>query len=852
LKIEDLKFQIARAAALRFDTPACLRAARIRDAGFVAKRMECAELAPAFSAPHRSIAGASSTHSIRFARFGGSIAAPLCMCLCGLQTNVGAADIDEAKLPPPADRKVSFDQDIKPIFEAKCFRCHGPEKPKSHFRLIDRESALKGGDNGTDIIPGAGARSPLVHYTARLVPDMEMPPEGKGEPLTPEQVGLLRAWIDQGAVWGATNPPVAFRFSVTPGARGIFVEGDKAKFREIEGVKEGAGGGVEEFTLEQQIGVDKKLSVEGRAIVPDNDYRVKLNLEKTDVGFVRGGFQEWRRYYDDTGGYYRPFSEPSFDLGRDLHLDIGRAWADFGLTLPRWPQIVVGYEYQFKQGAKSALEWGSVNGKNIYPASEDINERTHIAKLDLAYEIYGWRLEDRARVELYDLRTRHNDAASYTLGPQPDSTVHTKEGATHIQGMNTLRGERQIADWWLLTAGYLYSEFNGDASLNQTTTDSLGVPVPGNFWSSDQTRLERETHVVSVASLFLPAEGLSLSLAAQGDWQHQEGFGNVNLDTGDPNLPQFFQLIPAIVQSDLDTTRGEESAGLRYTGIPFTVMFGEARFEREDIRQFEHETGDVPELLQDTDATNDQRDGRLGFNTSPWRWFELSAHYRNTASATDYAHLNRIVAGGGYPAFIRHRKIEGDEVEAKLVLRPIGWLKATLTYRLAADDFWTDTDPVAGGISPGGYIFAGDSDAQVYSLGITLMPLRRFSFTGSFSYTDSRLRTAQNGDPSVVPYNGDIYSVIASARYTFNPATSLQATYSFSQAGFGQDNVADGLPLGLDYTRHGLMVGLTRRLTSYVASSLKYGFYRYSEPSTGGFNDYTAHGLFATVRVRWP
>src|SRR6185436_9047530 len=44
-------------------------------------------------------------------------------------------------------------------------------------------------------------KSPLIHFTARLVEDSEMPPRGKGEPLTAEQVGLLRAWIDQGVQW---------------------------------------------------------------------------------------------------------------------------------------------------------------------------------------------------------------------------------------------------------------------------------------------------------------------------------------------------------------------------------------------------------------------------------------------------------------------------------------------------------------------------------------------------------------------------------------------------------------------------------------------------------------------------
>src|SRR5438105_2843772 len=118
----------------------------------------------------------------------------------------GRAAVDESKLPPAANVKIDFDRDIKPIFEASCWRCHGPARPKSHFRLDNRQSALKGGDNGIDIKPGDSAKSPLIHYVARLVPELEMPPPGKGEPLTAQQVGLLRAWIDQDAVWGVTNP----------------------------------------------------------------------------------------------------------------------------------------------------------------------------------------------------------------------------------------------------------------------------------------------------------------------------------------------------------------------------------------------------------------------------------------------------------------------------------------------------------------------------------------------------------------------------------------------------------------------------------------------------------------------
>src|SRR5207247_4082446 len=104
-----------------------------------------------------------------------------------------------SQLPPPANKQVDFEQDIRPIFESRCFRCHGPEKPKSRFRLDNRDPALKGGEHGIDIIPGDSENSPLIHFVAGLVEDMEMPPPGKGEPLTQEQIAWLRAWIDQGA-----------------------------------------------------------------------------------------------------------------------------------------------------------------------------------------------------------------------------------------------------------------------------------------------------------------------------------------------------------------------------------------------------------------------------------------------------------------------------------------------------------------------------------------------------------------------------------------------------------------------------------------------------------------------------
>jgi hypothetical protein len=120
-------------------------------------------------------------------------------------TKSKVSEADLAKLPPPSDKKVDFVRDIKPILQKSCMDCHDADGPMGKFRLDKREFALKGGEKGIDIIPGKSAKSSLIHYVASLVKDMEMPPKDQGEPLTKEQISLLRAWIDQGAHWGPAD-----------------------------------------------------------------------------------------------------------------------------------------------------------------------------------------------------------------------------------------------------------------------------------------------------------------------------------------------------------------------------------------------------------------------------------------------------------------------------------------------------------------------------------------------------------------------------------------------------------------------------------------------------------------------
>lgn len=95
---------------------------------------------------------------------------------------------------------VDFNNDVKPILEFTCVRCHNGEKAKGKLRLDNKEAAFKGGEDGKVIIPGDAAKSPL--YANTQLPqddDKKMPP--KEENLTKEQADTLKNWITQGAKW---------------------------------------------------------------------------------------------------------------------------------------------------------------------------------------------------------------------------------------------------------------------------------------------------------------------------------------------------------------------------------------------------------------------------------------------------------------------------------------------------------------------------------------------------------------------------------------------------------------------------------------------------------------------------
>jgi hypothetical protein len=777
-------------------------------------------------------------------RMAGRVLVSAALVLC---VSTASAALDPSKLPPPANVEIDFTRDIKPILDTSCIRCHGPERPRSKFRLDNRDDALKGGKDGVDIISRNSAKSLLIFYVAGLVEDMEMPPLDKGEKLTPQQVGLLRAWIDQGVAWDETIPTNYSQVTISPTVGWTSVKGDKNKFREHCWQREGLNGGAENFELFYQADKETQSSVVGHAM--RDDYEVTYKINRHDFGFFQTGYQDYRKYFDDTGGAFPSVVPTPLSLNRDLHLDMGKLWADFGITLPNWPRMVIGYEYDFKRGEEGTTAWNSMQNAapNVGPSSKYLNEAVHIAKVDFNGEVSGISIEDRFRAEFYTLNTHYTNADA-----RGSTFENVSEGSHNFEGANSLRLERKINDWSFASGGYFFSKLNGDANFSDTISNVRGQTIA----SAPQITLERESHLLNLNGLFGPFDGLTISTGAQSEWTRQTGFGTGNLNQ--INSPDPLTTLPVLfstLASDYDLSSFSETLALRYTKIPFTALFADVRAQQQSIGQSDSDIQPGYAYEENPTYANQATDLRFGFNTSPWRQVTWSAHYRRYEDDSWYERGAVQQPAGGYPGFIKSRTLLTDEAETKLAIHPASWLKTTFTYRYLITDYSSVTPAAFDAnsfavLTPGGALLAGRDQAHQYGITTTITPTRRLFVDGTFQYQPTSTTTADNGSKFINNYHGDIYSVIGSASYILTTNSDLFSSFSYSKADYGQRFNGAALPLGIQYQQHAVRFGVNYKFNSSVTAKLHYAFYHYEEPSSANANDYNAHSIFATVTVK--
>lgn len=124
--------------------------------------------------------------------------------MLGIAAGVTAEEPKKGDTPQPIkvvtlERKdpVTYEKDIAPILENKCAYCHSGAVKEAKFDMATYEGLVKGGKRGAAIVPGKADQSLLIKLSGRTMKPT-MPPKSE-DPLTPEELALVKLWIDQGA-----------------------------------------------------------------------------------------------------------------------------------------------------------------------------------------------------------------------------------------------------------------------------------------------------------------------------------------------------------------------------------------------------------------------------------------------------------------------------------------------------------------------------------------------------------------------------------------------------------------------------------------------------------------------------
>ncbi|MFC2172141.1 hypothetical protein ACFLU6_05860 [Acidobacteriota bacterium] len=665
---------------------------------------------------------------------------------------------------------------------------------------------------------------------------------------------LAAAWLAgvPGAI-AEENEEYTGRLSLV--IRGVDVTGDDGLFREHQWMNSDTVGGIDVFTYRRG-----DLLIEGRSLFGEDDFGISLSFEPPEGLFFHGGADHYRKYFDDTGGY---FEGASFSLDEELSVDIGNIWAEAG-TASENTEVSFGYERQFKEGTKSLLEWNRPGAHAIYPATKELDQTTDIFKVDISHDINGLVLGDAFRYEIFDSDTSRSDLVPADLYDPEKANAQGHPVDTddyeHDQFSNAFTVEKWIRDRFLLTAGYLYVNHKGvaDFSMNYTPQNDLGDPPEfsshSKHYSTEGYEFDSHSNVFTVGAIVLPSEDVTLSFGFQAEDSKTTSDDEIDrAGHGHPDTP-----VPVQAQTELDLRILREDVEVRFTGLSHSSIYASAKFVQEDNYHFEDldihgdpdHAGDG--MLRETEEENRTKKFRIGFTTSPNPGFSLNVYYQRTNRDLDYNHLQDIEYddddgvlvpipdADGYSAYIDSLRIKDDQVAAKLAFRPAPWLRAGVKYQFVQ----TDRDSITMA-SPGDEFARSHYDSGIFSLSAVVAPSPEFFLSATYSQQDTTTELRQIFAPGAVDdYRGDVRTFLTNARFTPMEKTDLTVRYLYSRADNEQDS---GLPASSDFERHFFNVGLNQRIGKGFSGTAGYSYYKYEDFNYADAYDYKTHVVFGGI-----
>jgi hypothetical protein len=663
--------------------------------------------------------------------------------------------------------------------------------------------------------------------------------------------------------------PTDYNNWFTLGAGGLLASGDRAQAQHQLQMPERAFGGVEDFHYQQFVGKKGLFQADGRGIFDNHDYSVRLELLDPDLGYLRGGYTEFRTWYDGNGGFF-PQNSQWFSLyDNELHVDRGDAWFEGGLTFPDKPSFTFRYDHEFRRGEKDSTSWGDTTltggagTRNIVPTFRGIDETRDVFQADIKSKLGNTDAGLGLRYEI-----DHNyDSINVDRSPgQPANRYVTQQNGIdndlfNAHGFTETRLNQKVT----LSLGGSFTTIDTDLSGSRIYGPSYNSPFSTTYPNSQRfdegfTGLtgggNLKEYVANVNLMATPSDNFAIIPALRIEYDGSDASSsfsdNTVAATGGAITPY---PNPVAYNSDEWYLDVAESLEARYTGFRNWSLYARGEWSEDNGNTVWNETG-VATPLQNEDWSRLGQKYTLGANWYPFYRLNFGAQYYHQNQNYDYDN-NLTNSSITYPGYLRNEDFTVDDMNIRVTWRPFSTLSLVTRYDFQYSTVDTTSLPDNGTAptGPSSEVQSANFTSHVISQSVSWTPFSRLYMQVSGSYVLNSLDTpaqAWMGVTNLVPnLANDYWTVNAMAGYALDEKTDLQLQYSIYRANDYVNNSTYSQPYGAGAEEQSVTATLSRQLAKAIKVSLKYGFFHNRDETSGWHNNYDAHLVFASMQYRF-
>ncbi len=630
---------------------------------------------------------------------------------------------------------------------------------------------------------------------------------------------------------------------------GALMSGDKASYQRRVGQDGDFFGGISSMRWEKEAN-DITWTLDGHLLFGNEDYDITLGADKDDIGYVKGGFRQFRTWYDGSGGYVPGVAGawiPLYD--DDLHLDRGELWFEAGLRKDKLPELTFRYSHQWRQGNKDSTSWGqSTLGYAIVPSLTDLDEERDTFSLDAAYTLgntdlgLGFVYET---VSNDNYRYMHRQPGSTTSfnGIPNDRTIDNHQTYDYDLFSARATSESRLNEKMLLGFGYFFTNLNSDTGGERVSTDVNGVnrPTSDHAYSALVGGANLSQHVANASFWWNPIENLVVVPSFRAEWEDTYA------------VSSFYEGGNQRDSSDTSRDSTAEELEIRYTGVDNLVLYARGEFSQDDDDVlFRDVAGDLRFKSSDVD----QQKYVIGANWYPMTGLSFSTQYYHRYYDADYDNSYNPAVGNAFDAQLDSYTSETDDVNLRMTWRALPNLTLVTRYDYQQVSYRNK------GITGTGLILndveSGEAIRHVISQSVSWTPVDKAYVQGALSYVMAETDTPADlqAPYRITDSENDYVMANLTVGYALDERTDLQAGYTFYRADnlgvpFDAAGNPGSTPFGTNLEEHVFSLTLNRRINTNMIWNMGYGYYTSNDGTSGGYNDFDAHMLSTGLQVRF-